>query len=93
MDKIINIDNKIEQLKKKKQRIQMQQAILFRNEAEKIFQDGFSPDLALTVLADWKTASDHKKKEWTVRSHSFRPVNVQNAESKAKTHNSTDLQN
>lgn len=93
MDQIINIENKIEQLKKKKQRIQTQQAILFRQEAEKIFQDGFSSDLALAVLADWKTATDAKKKEWTARSHSFRPVNVQNAEPKAKTHNSTDQQN
>lgn len=92
MDKIINIDNKIDQLKKKKQRIQMQQAILFRQEAEKIFENGFSPDIALAVLSDWKTASEIKKKEWTARSHSFRTAPNGNTRAKIETHDSADLQ-
>ena len=61
-------------------------------EAEKIFKDGFSPDIALAVLSDWTTASETKKKEWTTRSHSFRSVSVQSAQQKTETHNSADLQ-
>jgi hypothetical protein len=91
MDKLANIDNRIEQLKKRKAKIQTQQAVLFTKEAEKIFAEGFSPDIALAVLSDWTTASDHKKKEWTARAHSFRTVSIQKARPKAETHDSTAL--
>lgn len=83
MDNIANIDDRIVKLKKKKIRIQTQKAIIFMKEAEKIFKDAFSPDIALAVLSDWNTASKTKKKEWTTRSHSFRTVSVQSAPRKA----------
>ena len=93
MDKLTNIDEKIERLKKKRLKLQNQQAVLFTKEAEKIFEEGFSPDIALAVLSEWTTASDTKKKEWIARSHSFRSVSVRSTQSKTETHNSADLQN
>lgn len=80
-DKLANIENRIEQLKKKKTKLQTQQAVLFTKEAEKIFENSFSPEIALAVLAEWKTATELKKKEWTIRSHSFRiqPLQIDRA--------------
>ncbi len=92
MDKITTIDYKIEKLKQKKAKIQTQEAVLFMKEVEKIFKEGFSPDIALAVLSDWATATESKKKEWTTRSHSFRKLAIQNAQQKTKTHHSADLQ-
>jgi len=83
--KVLNIDHKIDRLKKQKARIQVQQAVLFMKEAEKIFQDGFAPDIALTVLSDWTTAPEPKKKEWENRAHSFRPASMQRAQRKTQT--------
>ena len=85
MDDIANIDDRIIKLKKKKIRMQTQKAVLFMKEAQKIFKDGFSPDIALAVLSDWTTASESKKKEWTNKSHSFRPVSAQSAQRKLET--------
>ena len=91
MDNIANIDDRIVKLKKKKIRMQTQKAILFMKEAQKIFKDAFSPDIALAVLSDWSTASEVKKKEWTSRSHSFRTVSVSNTRQKTEARDSTTL--
>ena len=92
MDKITNIDDKIEKLKKKKIRMQTQKAILFLKEAERIFKDAFSPDIALAMLSEWNTASETKKKEWTTRSHSFRSNPPKQALQKTETLDSASLQ-
>jgi hypothetical protein len=92
MDRLTTIDNKIEKLRKQKIKLQTQQALLFTKEAEKIFEDGFSPDIALAALSDWKTATESKKKEWTTRSHSFRASSLKNSHPKVETHNPTSLQ-
>jgi hypothetical protein len=85
MNKLTHIDQKIERLKKKKTKIQLQQAVHFIKEVEKIFQEGFTQDLALAVLSEWTTASDTKKKEWASKSYSFRPVSVHHAQRKTQT--------
>jgi hypothetical protein len=84
MDKITNIDNRIDNLKKQKLKLQTQKAILFTREAEKIFENSFAPEIALAVLSEWATATEAKKKEWTVRSRSFRIYPSQNARPKAE---------
>jgi hypothetical protein len=40
MDQLTTIDEQINRLKKKKERVQTQQAIAFMREAQKIFQTG-----------------------------------------------------
>ncbi|MBY0501032.1 MAG: hypothetical protein K2P93_03410 [Alphaproteobacteria bacterium] len=71
-DKLTHIENKISQLRQKKERIQTQQALLLMKEAQKIFQGEFSPDVALKVLKDhWNGASETQKEEWKKRASSF----------------------
>lgn len=85
IDKLANIENRIAQLKKRKMNLQTQQAVLFTKEAEKIFENNFSPEIALAVLAEWTNATEIKKKEWRARSHSFRPSPSQSMRPKAET--------
>ena len=78
-DKLINIDEKIHQLRKRREKVQTQQAIQFMREVQKIFQDGFSADMALGILSEtWSTASETQKQNWRKRSNSFRPSSTQN---------------
>lgn len=93
MDKITTIDHKIDRLRKQKTKIQTQEAVLFRHEAEKIFEKNFTPELALAMMSDWTTASDAKKKEWTNKSHSFRTAPLQRAQRKNESLDPTDHQN
>lgn len=70
---IIRIEEKIQQLKKKKEKIQIQQALLFMKEAQKIFKEDFSPEMALLVLSEtWTSATETQRQEWKKRGHSFR---------------------
>lgn len=93
MNKISVINEKIEKLRKQKTRVQLQEAVLFKREAEKIFDKVFSPDLALAVMTDWSTATESKKKEWTNKSNSFRPVFFPEAQQKSMPRESTLQQN
>lgn len=71
-NRLTHIENKIYQLRQKKERIQTQQALLFMKEAQKILQEEFSSDVALTILKDhWDKASEAQKKEWKKRAGSF----------------------
>jgi len=64
-DQVSKIDEKILQLKQKKEKLQTQQALLFLKESQKILGEKFSSDLAITILSHaWKSSSDHQKKEW-----------------------------
>lgn len=74
MSKVSAINERIEKLKKQKIRAQLQEAVLFRRETEKIFDKGFSPELALAVMTDWSKAPESKKKEWENKANSFRPI-------------------
>ena len=71
-DKLTHIETKIHQLKKKKERIQTQHALLFMKEAQKILQEEFAPDVALKILKDhWNGASEAEKEEWKKCTSSF----------------------
>lgn len=93
MDKITRFNDRIEKIKKDKLKYQTQQAILFRREAEKLFDGSFSPEIALAVMSEWKTATDSKKKEWTNKSNSFRLSSVQRTQRKTEMPKPTAYQN
>ena len=71
-NKLINIDqrlltagSKIDRLKKQREKLQFQQALLFFKETQKIFDKAFAPDLALVVLKDaWRKSSEVQKEKW-----------------------------
>lgn len=74
IDKVTSIENKIHELKQKKERIQTQQALLLMKEAQKILKDEFSPEMTLIILKDsWTNASKTQKAEWTTRAELFLP--------------------
>lgn len=78
MDQLTTIDEQINRLKKKKERVQTQQAITFMREAQKIFQTDFSPDVALSILSEtWGTASEKQQAEWKKRGCDFRLASTQ----------------
>lgn len=71
-DRLTHIENKITLLKQKKERIQTHQALLLMKEIQKIFQEAYSPDIALKILKDqWNDASETQKEEWKKRGGSF----------------------
>ena len=83
MDQLTTIDEQINRLKKKKERVQTQQAIVFMRETQKIFQTDFSPDVALSILSEtWKTATEKQQMEWKKRARDFRPSSVQGSSKK-----------
>ena len=69
------IDERIIRLKKKKERLQIQKALILFKEAQAIIGDKFSYELALYVLSNsWKTSSDKQKEEWIKSASSFRKL-------------------
>lgn len=91
---VMRIDEKIQQLKKKKEKIQTQQALLFVKEAQKIFKEEFSPDMALTILATtWSKASKTQKEEWQKQAYSFRQLSFQKDNKKAQAPEPTYYEN
>lgn len=92
-DKLTHIDNKIHQLKQKKERIQTQQALFLMREAQKIFQGEFSPDVVLKLLKDhWDGASVAQKEEWKKRAGSF-PISRPKTRKETENRNPTPHQN
>jgi hypothetical protein len=91
IDQLTTIDEQINRLKKKKERVQTQQAIIFMREAQKIFQTDFSPDVALSILSEtWGTATEKQQVEWKKRARDFRPSSVQNSSKKPQSTESAD---
>lgn len=90
---IVRIDEKIQQLKKKKERIQTQQALMVMKEAQHIFTNDFAPSLVLTILSDtWGKASERQKEEWRKRATSFQAFPFHGTRKKAPTLNSAHQQ-
>ena len=69
------IDERIIRLKKKKERLQIQKALILFKEAQAIIGDKFSYELVLSVLShSWKFSSDKQKEEWMRSTASFRKI-------------------
>ena len=82
---LVSIDKKIQALKKKKEKIQIQQALLFMKEAQKILSENMSQNLALVILTEaWAKASNSQKEEWRKRARSFRVSSPQQFEKKTQ---------
>lgn len=93
IDQLTTIDEKINRLKKKREKVQLQQALLFMREVQKIFQDGFTPDVALSILSEtWDAASESQKQNWRKRSNTFRTSTIGNARQKPQTPESAPQQ-
>ena len=82
---LVRIDKKIQALKKKKEKIQIQQALLFMKEAQKIFSENMSQNLALVILTEtWAKASNSQKEEWQKRARFFCVSSPQQLEKKSQ---------
>ena len=93
IDKLTTIENKIHQLKQKKDRIQNQQAFFLMKEAQKILKEEFSLETALNILKDsWSTASKAQKTEWKKCDRSF-PIAAPKTHKKTENHPSAPEQN
>ena len=69
------IDERITRLKKKKERLQTQKALLLYKEAQNILGDKFSYELVLSILENsWNPSSDKQKEEWIKSAHKFRRI-------------------
>lgn len=93
MDKIIALENQIQKLRKRREEIQTRQAILFFRGVEKIFKEGFCPNLVLDILAQTRaTASAIQQQEWEQRARSFCRNTFHNNDDKPQTVKPTDHQ-
>lgn len=83
IEQLTTIDEKIARLKKRREKVQTQQAIFFMREVQKIFQNSFSPEMVLSILSEiWSTASENQKQNWKKRRHSFRSSSTQKPQQK-----------
>lgn len=72
-DNISKIDQRISQLKQKKEKLKTQAALLLFKEAQIILGEKFSTNLVLNILSNsWKESSPKQKEEWINSAHSFR---------------------
>ena len=93
MDKIIALEKQIQKLRKRREQIQTRQALLFFKGVEKIFKNGFCPDLVLDILAKtYETASAIQQQEWEKRAPSFHPKPVHSTCTHPQTTESTHHQ-
>lgn len=78
-DKLISIEKQIQRLKERRNKLYAQQAVLFYREVEKVFKNGFCPNLALDILTKtYETASALQQQEWEKRAPSFRTESSDN---------------
>ena len=93
MDRRHALEKKIQKLKEKREQIQTRQALLFYKGVEKIFKDGFYPDLVLVILSQAQaTASILQQQEWKTRAASFRQFSSSTHDKNSETFESTDHQ-
>ena len=72
-DGISKIEQRIIQLKQKKEKMQTHLSVLLFKEAKIILGDKFSTELALNVLSNsWNNSSSKQKEEWINSAHLFR---------------------
>jgi hypothetical protein len=73
-NKLARLDQRIQLLKKRKEKLYTQIAVAYLKETERIFGKEFSLELILEMLDHLKTiSSEIHKEEWKKHGHSFRP--------------------
>lgn len=72
-EKFLSIEQKIQRLRQKREKLHLNQALFFTKEVQKILEDEFSLEMALVILEKtWATASKSQKEEWSKHVPSFR---------------------
>ncbi len=72
-DDISKIDQRIIQLKQKKEKLQTHLSVLLFKESKTILGEKFSTELVLNVLSNsWNNSSSKQKEEWINSAHLFR---------------------
>ena len=72
-DDISKIEQKIIQLKQKKEKMKTQQDMLLAKEAQNILGEEYSSELVLSVLFhSWNAATQQQKEDWINSTYSFR---------------------
>ncbi len=72
-DDISKIEDKINLLRQKREKIKTQKALLLLKEAQGILLNDFSYELVLSILKNsWGSASEKQKEEWIKAAKQFR---------------------
>ncbi len=92
-EKLLSIDEKMQRLRKKRERIHLNESLFFTKEVQRILEDAFSLELALVILEKtWPTASKSQKEEWRRCVPTFRAAFISSHEEKPHSHESTPEQ-
>ena len=74
-DDISKIEDKINLLRQKREKMKTQKAMLLLKEVQGILSDNFSYELVLSILKNsWGSASEKQKEEWVKSVNQFRRV-------------------
>lgn len=72
-EKFFSIEQKIQRLRQKREKLHLNQALFFTKEVQRILEDEFSLEMALVILEKtWVAASKSQKEEWNKHVPSFR---------------------
>ncbi len=86
-EKFLSIEQKIQRLRQKREKLHLNQALFFTKEVQRILQDEFSLEMALVILEKtWATASKNQKEEWSKHVPSFRAAFVSAYEKESQAH-------
>ena len=89
-EKFLSIDEKMQRLRKKREKLHMNESLFFTKEVQRILEDEFSLELALVVLEKtWPAASKSQKEEWRKCVPSFRASFIPSHEQKTQAYEST----
>lgn len=92
-EKFFSIEQKIQRLRQKREKLHMNQALFFTKEVQRILEDEFSLEMALVILEKtWTAASKSQKEEWSKHVPSFRAAFVSAYEKESQTHTPTPEQ-
>ncbi len=88
-EKFLSIDEKMQRLRKKREKLHLNESLFFTKEVQRILEDAFSLELALVILEKtWPTASKSQKEEWRRCVPSFRAAFISSYEQKSHAHDS-----
>lgn len=85
MKDINSINERIEELKRKKIELIRKQAESLFNKLQNIIGEKFSPELALSIVSNvWQQADEKQKESWQSSAPSFRNAKNNNTKQKTK---------
>ena len=88
-EKFLSIEQKIQRLRQKREKLYLNQALFFTKEVQKILEDEFSLEMALVILEKtWGAASKSQKEEWNKHVPSFRAAFISAYEQESHPNNS-----